>query len=204
MTRSAHPISICLLALIISAAHAQAPAAPSPQRPSLQRPERFPITTLTIASALATPEAPVSPTQIALPTEITAADPSPALQLTSIERSGDRAARLRLACTVQKQCLPFFATLTWPDTASATTATAALRSQTRFQPSGQPPSEPAAIRSGAHATLIIDSNRIHIRVPVVCLENGAVGHTVRVAGLDDRKQIYRAEVLDADSLKGSL
>ncbi len=197
MTRSVPHLPICLLALLSATAH--------PQAPSLQRPERFPITASNLASALSTPEAPLTTNQIALPAEITATDRSPALQLTSIDRSGDRSARLRIACSLQRQCLPFFATLTWPDSTSANTGTAHLLTQAHLhRPGGQPALEPTAIRAGAHATLVIDSNRIHIRVPVVCLENGAVGHTVRVAGLDDRKQIYRAEVLDGDSLKGSL
>ena len=42
-----------------------------------------------------------------------------------------------------------------------------------------------------------------IQLPVICLENGAVGQTILAASLD-HKQTYRAEVSDNSVLKGRL
>ena len=58
-------------------------------------------------------------------------------------------------------------------------------------------------KSGAHATLLLEGDRMHIKVPVICLETGEVGHTIRVAAAD-HKQTYSAEVVDATLLKGTL
>jgi flagella basal body P-ring formation protein FlgA len=57
--------------------------------------------------------------------------------------------------------------------------------------------------AGSRATLWIEAERLHIKVLVVCLEKGVPGQTIRVSSLD-RKQTYRAEVIDSTQLKGKL
>lgn len=59
------------------------------------------------------------------------------------------------------------------------------------------------VLAGSRATLLIEAKRLHIKVPVVCLEKGVAGQTIRVSSLD-RKQTYRAEVVDSTQLKGTL
>ena len=59
------------------------------------------------------------------------------------------------------------------------------------------------VHAGSHATLLIDGQRLHIKLPVICLENGVAGHSIRVTALD-HKQTYVAEVVDATLLKGTL
>jgi flagella basal body P-ring formation protein FlgA len=59
------------------------------------------------------------------------------------------------------------------------------------------------VRKGSTATLLLDSDRVHIRFPVVCLENGVPGQKIRVTGVD-RRQVYMAEVIDGTLLKGRL
>jgi hypothetical protein len=50
---------------------------------------------------------------------------------------------------------------------------------------------------------MLDSDRVHIRLSVICLESGVPGQTIRVTG-KDRKLVYRAEVIDGSLLKGRL
>ncbi len=59
------------------------------------------------------------------------------------------------------------------------------------------------VHAGSQAVLLIDGGRLHIKVPVICLEAGEAGHTIRVTALDHR-QTYRAEVVDSTLLKGTL
>jgi hypothetical protein len=59
------------------------------------------------------------------------------------------------------------------------------------------------VKIGSHATLVIDAQRLHIKLPVICLEQGAPGQTIRVTALD-RKQTYKAEVIGSTLLKGTL
>jgi flagella basal body P-ring formation protein FlgA len=44
---------------------------------------------------------------------------------------------------------------------------------------------------------------VHIRIAVVCLENGAPGQTIRVSS-KDRRQTYTAKVIDEAVLRASL
>ena len=68
-----------------------------------------------------------------------------------------------------------------------------------------PADTPAAIalRSGSPATLEIEGDRLHIRMDVICLENGVIGDKVRVSSRD-HKQVYTAQIITPALLKGTL
>jgi flagella basal body P-ring formation protein FlgA len=51
--------------------------------------------------------------------------------------------------------------------------------------------------------LVLDGGHVHIQLAVVCLENGVVGQTIRVAGRG-HEQIYMAEVCSDGLLRASL
>ena len=59
------------------------------------------------------------------------------------------------------------------------------------------------IRTGVRATLLLDGGHVHIQLPVVCLENGALGQTIRVTSLNHR-QTYMAQVDANRILRGKL
>ncbi len=61
----------------------------------------------------------------------------------------------------------------------------------------------AGLRAGSRAKLILEGERLHIELAVVCLEGGDPGRTIRVTGLDHR-QTYTAEIIDGSLLKGTL
>ena len=63
--------------------------------------------------------------------------------------------------------------------------------------------EEPSVHLGTHATLLIDGQKLHIKLPVICLEKGVPGRMIRVTALD-HKQTYLAEVVDSTLLKGSL
>ena len=47
------------------------------------------------------------------------------------------------------------------------------------------------------------ADRVHIRLSVICLQNGAPGQMIRVTG-KDRKLVFTAQVIDGNLLKGRL
>jgi hypothetical protein len=51
--------------------------------------------------------------------------------------------------------------------------------------------------------LIIDGQKLHITIPIICLGNGGPGRSIRVTALDHR-QTWVAEVVDSTLLKGTL
>ena len=60
-----------------------------------------------------------------------------------------------------------------------------------------------SIKQGAPAILLLDGEHVHVTLSVICLESGTPGQKIRVT-TGDRKQIYLAEVVDANRLKGTL
>jgi hypothetical protein len=157
-------------------------------------PGRSEITTEDVASALRKAGLPVSAPQVSLLSDISASSQNPALTVESIGQWNDGGIRARVACTQRTQCLPFFVSVRGVEKQAEAVKEPAQ---------GKAPARDVVIRSGATATLLIDSQRVHISVPVVSLESGAVGQTIRVTERESRK-IYRAQVIDGTKLRTKL
>ena len=162
---------------------------------------RYTISTEQISIAISDAGMPVSPAQVKLLTQVRAATDAPRLKVESIQRLGNNAAIVRLGCGDSAQCLPFFVKAELNQNARSEATQLSI-----VQVLPNPPrasSEQPVIRAGAQAVLLLESERVHIRIPVVCLENGAPGQRIRVRASGNR-QVYVAEVVGATSLKGSL
>lgn len=113
---------------------------------------------------------------------------------------GDHRMMVRLECESPEECVPFFVGLAVNGQEWELFNTAAAE----LPPlAGRSPFKSYVVHAGARATLLLDGEHVHIRIPVICLENGAAGQKVRVTGRD-RKQVYTAEVIDGALLKGRL
>ncbi len=125
---------------------------------------------------------------VELPAAIPARDPNPTLQAGPIERWGTgELAHVRLHCDSDAACRPFYVTVHLSSTAQAAI-----------------PAKPlAALRPGTHASMLIDSGRIHLRIPVTCLGSGAPGALIRVAGPKNIR-FYQATVVDDTTVRGTL
>ena len=158
------------------------------------------ITPAQIAAAISGAGMPISADQVTLLADVVATKPSPALVVESMQPWGDRRMKVRVSCAASEECLPFFVSVrlgqpSASQSASVTSSTGTLRSET------DPKS--FVVRSGARAILLLDGGHVHIRIAVVCLENGAAGQTIRVASTDHR-QTYMAKVIDQAVLRASL
>jgi hypothetical protein len=165
-----------------------------------QSPDRLPITADQVVRALAGSGIAATAANVSLPPRVVAAVPDPVLNVISIELPAQRPpadhssayARVRLACALPTQCLPFYALVSWSRATrlvpSANVTVIAKKSFT--------------MRAGAQATLILDDQRSHIQLAVVSLENGMAGQRIRVAS-PDRKQFYLGEVINANLLRGT-
>ena len=180
-----------LLGFVLSAAVASAAALP--QSHAL-------ITQAQIAAAISAAGLEVTADQVSLLADVVATSAAPSLVVESMQPWGDHRMKVRLTCTSSEQCLPFFV---------------ALHLNAQASPHAVATSDPAAIASakidaknfvvhaGAPATLLLDGGHVHIRIAVVCLENGVAGQTIRVASRDHR-QTYVAKVVDDAVLRASL
>jgi hypothetical protein len=180
-TRDRISVLIVAIALGLPAAMASAQHAITPQQ---------------IAAALDSAGMSTTPEQVVLLSDVVSTTSSPALKFESAELWSDRRIKVRLSCVKSDECLPFFVAVQGSQ-AQPTTPDASSVATTQAKPNSP------LMQAGGHATLLLEGDHIHIKLPVVCLENGAIGQTIRVASLD-RKLTYLAQV-DADrTLRGKL
>jgi hypothetical protein len=170
---------------------------------------RFALTVQQIAQTLSEKGIQTSDQQVTMLARVVATERNPALDVLSVELLDDRSAgqvaetrfRVKMACHLSGRCLPFYAVVRWPEG----TAGHKGNSSSAVRIPGNlvlKQNAPFTIRSGAHATLVMDDERAHIKVTVVTLENGMAGQKIRVAS-PNHKQVYVAEVVSANLLKRS-
>ena len=99
--------------------------------------------------------------------------------------------------------MPFFVGLQLGNGGDAQTDGASSKPATSFIPASMTSSRNYVVRSGSPATLQLDSEHVHIRLSVICLENGAAGQTIRVTG-KDRRLVFSAQVIDGGTCRGGL
>jgi hypothetical protein len=161
------------------------------------------ITAAQIAAAISSAGMPISADQVALLTDVVATTASPALVVESMEPWGERRMKVRLDCAASEQCLPFIVAVRFgQEGASPAAQEASGRSSPGALRAGTD-AKAIVVRAGAPATLLLDGVHVHIRIAVVCLENGAPGQTIRVAS-SDRRQTYMAKVVSESVLRASL
>jgi hypothetical protein len=171
--------------------------------------DRFALTVDQIAQTLSDNGFHVTGQQVSLLANVVAAEPHPLLDVLAVEPLGGRRpgestdprTLVRLACREPGKCLPFYVIVMWPK--------GLVSGELRAHGSPAAGENPvlgsnAAItmRAGTRATLVMDDDRSHIQVAVISLENGIVGHRIRVAS-PDHKQIYIGEVVSRSQLRRS-
>ncbi len=130
-----------------------------------------------------------------------------ALQVTSSRWDRlQRQLEFHLECSTVGTCRPFLATLR----ASDSEIPLGLRGITPDAPTGkehrnsQPVGKLAArarplVHAGEHVRLVMTGPGIRMKIPVVCLESGALGQTIRARSMEDPK-IFYAQVVGAGLL----
>lgn len=177
-------------------------ARPNPAELEAETPSRFALSADAVAATLAEEGLVVSPAQVQLPLPLTATNATPAMRVTAAELLPDGRMQLRVACRDPKACLPFHVIVDLHGRAAALAGIAGLHSSSDSA-SQLPRSEDAALRAGAHATLLIEDRHMRIQLPVISMDSGAAGSEIRVSSLD-RKTIYRGVVVDRGLVRGSL
>jgi hypothetical protein len=141
--------------------------------------------------------------QLVLPPALSATEASPSLRLQTAELLPDGRLRVRIACQRAAACHPFFATARCTASEGGLAMLARLQRQPEAGSPAARTSEPAGLVAGRQVTLSLETRRMRITLPVIAIDSGKPGAEVRVASLD-RKQVYRAVVADAGSVRGVL
>ena len=180
--------------------------------PALAAPGRNVITTAQVAAAISDMGMTVSAQQITLLSDAATKTSAPSLKVQSVEPWGELRMKVRMGCASLDQCLPFYVAVSRnPHSgANAVSLVSTVPPVSPVSPLSAGAVRPVtplathvAVKSGSSAVLLLDSNHVHIQLVVVCLENGAVGQTIRVSS-KDRRQTYTAEVCAGGVLKGRL
>lgn len=171
-----------------------------------QAPARFPVTSVQVLAAVKDHLWSVDGVQVKMMASMTATVATPELEIQTVSLTAPNEARLRLGCRVHTECLPFFAEAVWPLNADPKKLPQEMAGHpsgaSGIEQSGRLRSQPT-LRAGTIATLVMNAQRIQIRMQVVSLESGGLGDRVRVT-TTDHKHSYVAEVVAPTVLKGSL
>jgi hypothetical protein len=180
-----------ILSLILSAAAAL---------PALAGTAHYAITAEQVAAAVNSQGAQISPDQIALLTGVVANVAAPRLTVKSIDRMGPERAVARLECADTEQCLPFIVSIRLNTGANSDVVSTLSRSTPT---SSQTRPAPIVVRAGSPTILLLNGPHVQITLGVICLDNGAVGQTIRATDRD-RRQIFTAHVMQGGVLEGRL
>jgi hypothetical protein len=161
------------------------------------------ITAGQVALAIGDAGLPVSASQITLLTDVVAQTSTPALRVTSVGAWEGNLSLVRVACVVSEECLPFVVTVHRYPNDHSEGAVIASNPQSAQRPSAETSKSKIVVRIGSPAVLLLEGGRVHIQLAVICLENGIVGQTIRVAGRE-RDHTYLAEVCSDGLLRGTL
>ena len=169
---------------------------------------RFVLTEQQVAQAISAKGVYIAENQVSLLANVVATEPGPAIDVMSVQPLGEIGAAertesrsiVKLACHQSGVCLPFYAIIVQPNASSPDSIGKRGGGAARMASALLKPESAIVMRAGTHAMLEMNDDRSHIQVSVISLENGAVGHKIRVAS-PDHKQVYVAEVVDAHMLK---
>ena len=149
----------------------------------------------------------IAPRQVTILADAVSATPSPVLQVRSLERLDTDRFMARLVCENSSDCVPFMASIQVDRNGAAQLASISSRQSPQVQQvlraGPQPGPESIVIRGGAPAMLQLEGDHVQIRIPVICLQSGAAGQTIRATDKDHRR-IYAAQVVSNGLLRGRL
>ncbi len=165
--------------------------------------ERVPLTGAIVAAALNGSGLHVDGSQVELPGSLATTSPDPQLRVIGAELLADGRLRVRLACRQTGECQPFMATLRSSSAPEAMSNLLSLGKELQHTTPVHVNSTNDRLLAGRHATLHLQGTHMLITVPVVAIDSGAPGTEVRVSSLD-HKQLYRAVVADAGTVRGAL
>lgn len=174
-------------------------------RPVLASAGRYSISAEQVAVAVGRMGVRISPSQITVLADVVATTPAPVLRVRSLERLDADRFMVRLECVNEDSCLPFMTSIQVDKDEATKLASISSRECLRCGANSVPAQQSGTvvIRSGSSAILELEGPHIHIRIPVICLQNGAAGQTIRATDKDHRR-VYAAQVIDIGILRGRL
>lgn len=162
--------------------------------------QHYDITPALVAGTMSRMGIQISPQQVTLLTNVVATQPAPILKVSSVSKMDQQQLLARMECANGGECLPFFVSIRLQQGGDAQASLAAMNQASLAT---GPSLQPAGLKRGASARLLLEGPHVQIIIPVICLEAGSPGQTIRVAARD-HKVVYSAQVVNGALLKGNL
>ena len=156
-----------------------------------------------VAAALAARGLSLQPEQVEFLASVKSSRPDPALQIERLQAAGD-SVLARIRCRDAGECLPFYVVLHLTGKQDMQAMLKLMPATGSPVPAATHPSRPQwVVRSGQRATFVLLGKELRATTPVICLENGRQGESIRVSSLD-RKRIMVGEIVGPGLLRGAL
>jgi hypothetical protein len=124
------------------------------------------------------------------------------MRVVSVTTRTNGSLKVKLRCEDNHECLPFYVLVHGVPVHGLDRVNLVV-SKRGAEPLAAVSAPPNLMRGGDHATLILESEDSRLSVPVICLQSGAQGQTIKVTSPDHR-QVYEAQVVAVGMLKGTL
>jgi hypothetical protein len=178
-------ICLLLLAMLVPPAYGESAAA------------RTPISAAQVAKALEAAGWNVSTAQVKFLTQVRSEGTDPDLQVVQVSRWLKDSAKAKLRCRNRHVCLPFYVVVegmkdTHSDGAEVAETQLTLDTVVR----------PPLMRQGDTAKLMFADKALRITIPVICLQSGHRGQTIRVTS-SDRRRFYKGEIIGPGLLRAT-
>ena len=150
-----------------------------------------------VADAIELAGVAVSPGQIEFLSGESSVGESAQMRVVSMTNKMNGTVKVKLRCRDNHECLPFYVLVRGIGGGKVD------RLEARTVPAVVASSPKNLIRGGDHATLILESHDSRMSLPVICLQGGVQGQTIRVTSPDHR-QFFDAEIVETGMLRGRL
>ncbi|HWF90914.1 MAG TPA: flagella basal body P-ring formation protein FlgA [Terriglobales bacterium] len=167
--------------------------------------DRFAISPERVSSVLQQAGIRAKSAQVEFLSPVSSMAENPQLTVVSVARWREGKLKALLRCRNNRECLPFYVVLHDNDMTGPVSVNFLNAIQGEFstkQKTRKRSAEKLLVRGGQRATLIMKNRNLRITLPVLCLENGKRGETIRLSS-PDRKQKYTGEVVEAGLLEGN-
>jgi Chaperone for flagella basal body P-ring formation len=166
--------------------------------------DRFLISPEQVAEAIVAAGVPVTAAQVRFLSEVSALGQDSDVRVMNMAKWLGNTWKVELRCQDHRACLPFYVLVDTGKSAAFEAISALARRGTtaRLVLFGVPRPQ-IIMRNGDRATLLFENPTVRITMPVICLENGNLGQTIRVESTD-HKQFFKAEIVKSGLLKVSL
>ena len=168
--------------------------------PALAEPNaaRMRISSSQVAGALQAAGWKISAAQVKFLSQVTSDRAEPGLEVVEVSKWREDQGKARLRCHDRHACLPFFVLIEGVDSNVVGAGTSSSVQKIALGSAPVPP----LMRSGDHVAMVFADKALRIRIPVICLQSGSRGQTIRVTS-EDHKRFFKAEVVAPGVLRAT-